>query len=68
MPFSPQDSRSIESAYQTVLEAKENDQELGRSSSTRLASGSRRGLSSEAESSDNEAGTQIPVNEDYLFE
>lgn len=68
VPFSPHDSRSIESAYQNVLEAKENDQEQGRGSSARITSASRRGLSSEVEASDDEAGTQIPVNEDYLFE
>lgn len=51
-----------------MLEAKENDQDLGRNASTRKLPGSRRGLSSEAEASDKEAGTQVPVNEDWLFD
>lgn len=67
VPFTPTDSRSIESAYQGILEAKglEQDRELP---STRKIPGSRRGKSSEAEANDKEVGTQVPVHEDFLFD
>ncbi|CAN8106391.1 unnamed protein product [Discula destructiva] len=67
VPFSPNDSRSIESAYQGILEAKELEHDR-EAPSARKVSGSRRGLSSEAETSENEAGTKVPVNEDFLFD
>ncbi|KAJ4422518.1 hypothetical protein N0V82_002852 [Gnomoniopsis sp. IMI 355080] len=67
VPFSPNDSRSIEAAYQSILESKEQEQDR-EDTSSRKPAGSRRGLSSEAEASDHEIGAKVPVNEDFLFD
>lgn len=67
VPFSPDDSRSIEDAYQNILENREDYR--GRSDKVphRKVSGARRSLNSDSEVED-EVGTCVPVNEDYLFD
>lgn len=67
VPFSPDDSQSIEAAYQGILESREDDRGRGDRQSSRKVSGARRGLSSDSEA-DAESGTCVPVNEDYLFD
>ncbi|KAI2624901.1 DDHD domain-containing protein [Hypoxylon sp. NC1633] len=74
--FSKTDSRSVESAYQKLLEDIEN--ERGQGSVTRqLRSGSQRGRAVSSENIPNtsieaesgrQGGTRIPVNEDFLFD
>lgn len=66
-PFSPDDSRSIEAVYQTILEKTEIERERSRPGSSRNLSGSRRGLSTDEEYGAT-GGTKVPVNEDYLFD
>lgn len=67
VPFSPDDSQSIEAAYQTILESREDDRGRSDRKSNRKVSGARRALSSDSEA-DVEPGTCVPVNEDYLFD
>lgn len=62
VPFSPDDSHSIEAAYQTILEKREDD----RGRSDRI---SKRKISGSSSSEEHlEVGTCVPVNEDYLFD
>ena len=68
VPFSNNDTRSIESAYQGVLESTEVERDRSNSGPTRTFSGSRRALTSETENSDTQSGTKVPVNEDFLFD
>ncbi|KKY35207.1 putative ddhd domain-containing protein [Diaporthe ampelina] len=68
VPFSNNDTRSIESAYQGVLESTEVERDRSNSGPTRTFSGSRRALASETENSDTQSGTKVPVNEDFLFD
>lgn len=67
VPFSPDDSQSIEAAYQAILETREDGRERGDRKTNRKVSGARRGLTSDSEA-DIETGTCVPVNEDYLFD
>jgi hypothetical protein len=66
--FSPTDSRSIEAAYQTMLENTEVEREQNKHGSSRNISGSRRGLSADSEDYAAQGGTKVPVNEDFLFD
>lgn len=68
VPFSNNDTRSIESAYQGVLESTEVERERSNSGPTRNFSGPRRAFTSETEESDTQDGTKVPVNEDFLFD
>lgn len=54
--FSPNDSRAIENAYQNILESRERNRQ-DRSSARR-----------DSDSSDDEVGTKVAVNEDFLFD
>ncbi|ROV96771.1 hypothetical protein VMCG_07887 [Cytospora schulzeri] len=66
--FSPNDSRSIEAAYQTILENTEIERERSKAGASRNFSGSRRGLSADSEDYAAHGGTKVPVNEDFLFD
>ncbi|ROV98622.1 hypothetical protein VSDG_04293 [Cytospora chrysosperma] len=66
--FSPTDSRSIEAAYQTILENTEVEREQNKHGSSRNISGSRRGLSADSDEFAAQGGTKVPVNEDFLFD
>jgi hypothetical protein len=68
VPFSNNDTRSIETAYQGVLESTEVERERSNSGSNRNFSGSRRAFTSDSEESDTQGGTKVPVNEDFLFD
>lgn len=68
VPFSNNDTRSIETAYQGVLESTEVERDRSNSGPTRNVSGSRRAFTSEAEENDTSGGTKVHVNEDFLFD
>lgn len=68
VPFSNNDTRSIETAYQGVLESTEKERERSNSGSNRNFSGPRRAFTSDSEESDTQGGTKVPVNEDFLFD
>ncbi|KAJ2985278.1 hypothetical protein NUW58_g5623 [Xylaria curta] len=77
--FSGVDSRSLETAYQRLLEEIENDREkgaIGQHTRTRSSSRRSRGWSgedvpntgSDEDAGDPTSGLRIPVNEDFLFD
>lgn len=68
VPFLNNDTRSIEAAYQGVLESTEVERERSNSGPKRNFSGPRRAFTSDTEESDTHDGTKVPVNEDFLFD
>ncbi|KAJ0120134.1 DDHD domain-containing protein [Diaporthe amygdali] len=68
VPFTNNDTRSIEAAYQGVLEGTESERDRSNSGPTRNFSGPRKAFTSETEESDAQSGTKVPVNEDFLFD
>lgn len=68
VPFSNNDTRSIETAYQRVLESTEVERERSNSGPTRNFSGPRRALTPDSEEGHKEDGIKVPVNEDFLFD
>ncbi|KAJ8123571.1 hypothetical protein ONZ43_g518 [Nemania bipapillata] len=70
--FSKVDSRSLENAYQTLLEEMENDRRTRTRSSSHRSQGAATEDSPDAglggDTSSTLSGLQIPVNEDFLFD